>query len=208
MTPFISFCALLITILLNNVFAKKVENKTYRIWMSLLNVVLSLSFVILFVIIGTVKKNLNSYIDLGINKLEMQVNEIYPGVLEKQMNTEEVKNILESSLERKRVNSLESLTENILKSAVKRYTSTALKIINNLERDTDKLSVKDALISIKELCLNTAVPWFKFLTFLIVGLYTILIVVSILLSLHLSNNNDIKNKCINTNKTFIEIENK
>ncbi|MBO7122605.1 MAG: hypothetical protein J6V90_04920 [Treponema sp.] len=194
MTIFISFCALLITVLLNSVFAKKIENKTYRIWMNLLNVALSLSFVILIVITGTVKKNLTSYIDLGINKLEMQVDEIYPGVLEKQMNTEEVKNILESCLERKHVNSLESLAENILKSAVKKYTSTALKIINTLERDTDKLSVKDALISIKEFCLNTATPWFKFLTILIVGLYIILIVVSIILSLHLSNNNDIKNK--------------
>lgn len=212
MAFFIIFLALLTTIVLNCVFAKKIENKTYRFCMDLLNVALSLAFVILFIAVGTVKKNLNSYIDLGIKQIEKRVDEIYPGALEKQMSTEEIKKLLESSLERKEVNGLESLAENIIKSKIQGYTSSALKAINALERDVDKLSVKDALISIKELSVNSVMPWFRFLTVLIVGLYVIFIVASILLSLHFANDKDANNKGVifgeEADKTFIGLENK
>lgn len=212
MAFFIVFLALLITIVLNCVFAKKIKNKTYRVCMGLLNVAFSLAFVILIVVVGTIKKNLSSYIDLGIKQIEMRVDEIYPGALEKQMSTEEVKKLLESSLERKEVDGLESLAANIIKSKIQNFTSSTLKTIKALERDVDKLSIKDALISIKELSVNSVEPWFRVLEILIVVLYVILIVASALLSLYFSNDKDTNNKGVvfgeEADKTFIGMENK
>ena len=212
MAFFIVFLALLITIVLNCVFAKKIKNKTYMVCMGLLNVAFSLAFVILLVVVGTVKKNLSSYIDLGIKQIEMRVDEICPGALEKQMSTEEVKKLLESSLERKDVNGLESLAENIIKFKIQNFTSSTLKAIKALERDVDKLSIKDALVSIKELSVSSVEPWFIVLEILIIVLYVILIVASALLSLHFANDKDSNNKGVvfgeEADKTFIGMENK
>lgn len=83
-----------ISILLNFLFVKKLENKTNRICMRVLNVLLSLVFIILFISVEIINRHLNSFIDLGIVQLEKKVDEIYPGVLQKQMNTEEIKNLL------------------------------------------------------------------------------------------------------------------
>ena len=77
------------------------------------------------------------------------------------MSTEEIKNILEESLTKNDSGGIEAIAENIIKSRVKTFTSVTLKTINTLERDSNKLSVKDALISIKELSLNKISPFIK-----------------------------------------------
>ncbi|MDO5773732.1 MAG: hypothetical protein Q4P16_05450, partial [Spirochaetales bacterium] len=76
-----------ISILLNFLFVKKLENKTNRICMRVLNVLLSFVFIILFISVEIINRHLNSFIDLGIIQLEKKVDEIYPGALQKQMNT-------------------------------------------------------------------------------------------------------------------------
>lgn len=80
-----------VSILLNFLFVKKLENKTNRICMGVLNVILSFVFITLFIGAEIISKHLNSFIDLGIVQLEKTVDEIYPGALEKQMSTEEIK---------------------------------------------------------------------------------------------------------------------
>ena len=193
---FIIFIALTVTLLLNFIFFKKIENKTYKICMGALNVILSLAFVILFTAVGIVKNHLNSFIDSGIKHLEIEVDEIYPGALEKQMSTQEIKNILEESLNKKEVDGIEALAENIIKARIQKYTSSALKTIKAVERQEDRLSVKDALISIKELSIETASPYFKILQIALFVLYVALIIISILLSIHFENVKDSENKGI------------
>lgn len=193
---FIILIALTVTLLLNFIFLKKIENKTYKICMGALNIILSLAFVILFTAVGIVKNHLNSFIDSGIKHLEIEVDEIYPGALEKQMSTQEIKNILEESLNKKEVDGIEALAENIIKARIQKYTSSALKTIKAVERQEDKLSVKDALISIKELSIETASPYFKILQIALFVLYVALIVISILLSIHFANDKDSENKGI------------
>ena len=193
---FIIFIALTVTLLLNFIFFKKIENKTYKICMGALNIILSLAFVILFTAVGIVKNHLNSFIDSGIKHLEIEVDEIYPGALEKQMSTQEIKNILEESLNKKEVDGIEALAENIIKAIIQKYTSSALKTIKAVERQEDRLSVKDALISIKELSIETASPYFKILQIALFVLYVALIIISILLSIHFANDKDSENKGI------------
>ena len=193
---FIILIALTVTLLLNFIFLKKIENKAYKICMGALNIILSLAFVILFTTVGIVKNHLNSFIDSGIKHLEIEVDEIYPGALEKQMSTQEIKNILEESLNKKEVDGIEALAENIIKARIQKYTSAALKTIKAVERQEDRLSVKDALISIKELSIETASPYFKILQIALFVLYVALIVISILLSIHFANDKDSENKGI------------
>lgn len=196
-----------ISILLNFLFVKKLENKTNRICMRVLNVLLSLVFIILFISVEIINRHLNSFIDLGIVQLEKKVDEIYPGVLQKQMNTEEIKNLLEKSLEKNEVNGVQALADNIIKTKIENYALVTLKTINVLERDNNKLSVKDALLSIKELSVNSVSPYFKVVKVILFVLYLILALLSVLLTFYLSKDKDLKNDGIvfgeEADKTFI-----
>ena len=199
--------AITVTLLLNLIFVRKMQNKTYKICMGSINFILSLAFIALFISIGIVKNHLNSFIDSGINQLELRVNEIYPGALEKQMSTEEIKDLLEQSLEKKDVDGIEALAENVIKTRIEKYTSITLKTINALERENNKLSVKDALISIKELSLDTVSPYYKIINILLFVLYIVLVIVSILITIYLSKDKDSTNEGIifgeEADKTFI-----
>lgn len=199
--------AITVTLLLNLIFVRKIQNKTYKICMGSINFILSLAFIALFISIGIVKNHLNSFIDSGINQLELRVNEIYPGALEKQMSTEEIKDLLEQSLEKKDVDGIEALAENVIKTRIEKYTSITLKTINALERENNKLSVKDALISIKELSLDTVSPYYKIINILLFVLYIVLVIVSILITIYLSKDKDSTNEGIifgeKADKTFI-----
>lgn len=207
MNIFIIVLAVLLTLLLNVLCLKKIENKTYKISIFLINIVLSFVFVILFIAAGIVKNNLNSFIDLGINQIEKNLDETYPEVLEKQMNTENIKNLLEESLEKTEVNGIEALAENIIKSKMKKYTSTALRTINALEVESGKLSLKDVLLSIKELSINSVNLILKIVKIVLLVLYFTFCFISFLWTLHLSKNNNGKNKGVvfgeYADKTFI-----
>lgn len=196
-----------ISILLNFLFVKKLENKTNRICMRVLNVLLSFVFIILFISVEIINRHLNSFIDLGIIQLEKKVDEIYPGALQKQMNTEEIKNLLEKSLEKNEVNGVQALADNIIKTKIENYALVTLKTINVLERDNNKLSVKDALLSIKELSVNSVSPYFKVVKIILFVLYLILALLSVLLTFYLSKDKDLKNDGIvfgeEADKTFI-----
>ena len=153
---------------------------------------------------------MNSFIDFEIKQLEKNVNEVYPGGLDVQMSTSELKDLLESSLKRNASGGLDAIAENIIKSKIEKYTSNALKAINALERTDDKLSVKDALVSIKELSVTAATPYFKITKILLTVLYIILVIISILLFCYMENE-DAKNDGIvfgeEADKTSIGMQN-
>ncbi len=199
-----------VSILLNFLFGKKLENKTNRICMRVLNVILSFVFIILFISVDIMGKYLNLFIDLGIAQLEKKTDEIYPGALEKQMSTEEIKKLLEKSLEKNSVNGVQALADNIIKNKIEKYTLVTLKTINVLERDNNKLSVKDALVSIKELSVNSVSSYFKVVKVILFVLYLVLAFLSILLTFYLSKDKDLENDGIvfgeEVDKTFIGME--
>ena len=207
MTILIIFSATTVTLLLNFLFVRKIGNKLYKFCMGLINFILAIAFITLFIHIGSLKNYLNSFIDFGIAQLESRVNEIYPGALEMQMNTEEIKNLLEESIEERDVDGIEALAENIIKSRIKKYTSVTLKTLNALERESNKISVKDALISIKELSIDTVSPYIRTLYILLFALYFVSIIVSVLIAIHLSKNKVTTNDGIvfgeEADKTFI-----
>lgn len=207
MNIFIIVLVILLTLLLNILFFKKIGNKTYKICISIVSIVLASVFVILFIAAGTVKNNLNSFIDLGINQIEKNIDEIYPGALEKQMNTENIKQLLEESLEKSEVNGIEALAENIIKSKIKKYSSTALNTINSLEIESGKLSAKDVLLSVKDLSINAVTSFLKIARIVLAVLYIILCFILFFLSLHLAKNQNRKSKGIvfgeEADKTFV-----
>ena len=123
------------------------------------------------------------------------------------MDTEEIKNLLEKSLEKKDVNGVQALADNIIKNKIEKYALVTLKTINILERDNNKLSVKDALVSIKELSVNSVSPYFKIVKVILFVLYLILALLSVLLTFYLSKDKDSKNDGVvfgeEADKTFI-----
>lgn len=207
MNIFIIVLVVLLTLLLNILFFKKIGNKTYKICISIVSIVLASVFVILFIAAGTVKNNLNSFIDLGINQIEKNIDEINPGALEKQMNTENIKQLLEESLEKSEVNGIEALAENIIKSKMKKYSSPALNTINSLEIESGKLSAKDVLLSVKDLSINAVTSFLKIVRIVLAVLYIILCFILFFLSLHLAKNQNGKSKGIvfgeEADKTFV-----
>lgn len=212
MTITIILFAIILTLILNLSLVRKIGNKTSRISMGVINIIACLVFMILVVLLGTIKNNLSSVIDEGIQKLENKVNEVYPGALEKQMSTEEIKEVLEESLEIDEVDGFEALAQNIIKSRIEKLTSVTLKTINALERENDRLSVKDALISIKEISVEAIIPYYKTVLIILSSLYFLFIIISILLSLHLAKDSDSDNEGIvfgeEADKTVIGMKSK
>ena len=127
------------------------------------------------------------------------------------MNTGEIKKLLEESFEKSQNDGIAGIGENIVKSEIEKYTTSTLKAINFLEREENTLSVKDALLSIKELSLNTARPYFWIAKVLLFIVYGLLIIVSIILSNFLKKE-AAGNKGVvfgeEADKTFIGMENK
>ena len=76
-----------------------------------------------------------------------------------------------------------------------------------LEQDDNKLSVKDVLVSIKELAVNSVSPYFRLVKIILFVLYLVLALLSVLLTFYLSKDKDSKNDGIvfgeEADKTFI-----
>lgn len=76
-----------------------------------------------------------------------------------------------------------------------------------LEQDDNKLSVKNVLVSIKELAVNSVSPYFRLVKIILFVLYLVLALLSVLLTFYLSKDKDSKNDGIvfgeEADKTFI-----
>lgn len=156
----ILLAAILIS-LLCFLFVGKLSNKTYKFCINSLNVIVLVVFIGLISAVGIVKNNLNKFIDVQIGLAEKKANEIYPNALDLQMNTAEIKSLLEQSLTYESEEKLENIVLNVIKANISDYTSFVLKTIKKLERTEDKLSVKEALISLKEICVDTINPYYR-----------------------------------------------
>ena len=75
-------------------------------------------------------------------------------MLDQQMDTEEIKSLLSSSLEKSDASGFEALAENMIKLTLRKYTAPALRGIKALEREENKLSVRDVILYLRDLALG------------------------------------------------------
>lgn len=158
---FLVLAGILATILLNALAIKKISNKTYKICICAANLIILILLVAFACAIKFMEKNLNQILNSQISSLEEKANEIYPDALNLQMDTTEIKQFLDESLTFESDGTLESIVANLIKSSAKDFTSFALKAIKKLERTENKLSIKEALFSLKEMCAEKADGYYK-----------------------------------------------
>ena len=91
---------------------------------------------------------------------------------------------------------LEDIVLNIIKTNIDDFTGTALRTIDYLERTDNRLSVKDALISLKEICVEKINPFYKTANIILTVLFSIYMLCSFFLSLYLSSSKAKENKSI------------
>lgn len=192
----IIFLAVVCTILLNFLVVRKLTNKTYKFCINSLNIIILIIFIGLISAVGIIKNNLNKFIDVQIGLIENRANEIYPNALDLQMSTAEIKSLLEQSLTYESEGKIEDIVSNVIKSNISDYTSFALRTIKKLERTEDKLSVKEALVSLKEICIDTVKPYYKFAYAAIIIVFCLYLGIIILLCRFLFKNQKSVNSSI------------
>jgi len=214
MSVFLIVISIFIVILLNQIFASRMKNESYKNYITVINIIVCIVFCIIIFLFSNIKPVLNGCIDLEITKLENKVDEVYPGALSKQLDTSEVKRIINSSLgsEIKVDDNLEGLILHIVINEGRKYTELATDTINALEQTDNKLSVKDALLSIKELVLEAISKYLEIFRITIIVLFVAYILFSIVFSLHFSKEKNCSNKSItfgeSADKTSLGMESK
>lgn len=194
MTFTIILSAFIITLILNHFFVKKISDKTSKICMTFINFILLLAFIILYFVIGLTKKNVSNFINDEIVKIEESINDLYPGIWEKEIDTEDLKSILQKTLEKEKNNNIKVVGINIIKSKMQKYLNSALNIINSLEQEKNKLSISAVMKSVRELSFKTLTKYVTTFYSLLFTLYFILILISILITKYLAKDKDCKNK--------------
>ena len=154
MTFLVIILALALTVVANTVFSRKLENRSYKVGFTVISVILFLLFAFFFAILGLARKAITPYVDEGVRQLEVQFEKTNPGMLDQQMDTEEIKSLLSSSLEKSDASGFEALAENMIKLTLRKYTAPALRGIKALEREENKLSVCDVILSLRDLALG------------------------------------------------------
>lgn len=148
-------------ILLTLIAIKKLSNKTYKIFICAANLAVLILLAVLACAVKIVKRNLDEFLDSQISIVEEKADEIYPGVMNMQMDTAKVKRFLDKALTFESAGTLESIAVNIVKSNLKDFSLFSLETIKKLERTENKLSIKEALVSLKDMCTEKADGYYK-----------------------------------------------
>ncbi|NLM01387.1 MAG: hypothetical protein GX220_08060 [Treponema sp.] len=143
-----------------------------------------------------IENKFNFFIDQQIISLEKQVNTIYPDILNKQIDTKEIKKILESTFENSQTENIDAIVTNIFKATIKNYTSLAVETINKLEKKENKLSIKEALVSLKEISYGKIIQYIKVIRILLTALLVVYCIISLIYSIYNSKQRVGKNKSI------------
>jgi len=186
MTIISFFLCIVVIVALHTTVVQKNKSLTNRVCLTGANILISLVFIVLVFIVNTIRDEANGFVDQQISQLEQKVNEIYPDAMNIEMSTVELKEMLVASLQKSTEGTLESTAENFTKTMLEDYTSGALEAIQALERKNGKLSVKDALVSIKEMALNEVLPYFSILIALLYLSYAFAIGISIIVAIVLA----------------------
>lgn len=185
-----------ITVIMNICLVRKIKNRTYRICISSMNIIVLAAFIILGTAVNIVRRNLGSFLNQQISTIETKANEIYPGMLDVQMDTSKIKEMLENSFSLENSGTFEDIVIQILRSSVNDFSTTALKTLTALERTDNKLSVKEVLVSLKEICMNKITPFYRIADIVLVAVFSLYVICSLCMSLYLSSAKASENKSI------------
>ena len=166
-------------ILLHKELVSKNPSQTKRICITGVNILFSIFFVAFIAVISMVRSEADAYIDQHIKNLEQETGKIYPGALDEQMSTVKVKEMLIAAFEKDQNHSVNAVAGNIAKTFMENYTLAVLKAIQSLERTSDRISIKHALVSVKETSLSEAMPYFSILEISLLFAYFVYVIISV-----------------------------
>lgn len=164
-------------VLLHKKLVSKNPKKAHRICLTGANILFSIFFITFIAVINMVRDKADTYIDQHINSLEKKVDEIHPGALTEQMSPVDAKKILVKAFEKDQNHSVDEIAGNIAKTFMENYTLAVLKAIQSLERTNDNISVKEAILSVKEIALHETMPYFGLLNMALFFSYLVYIVI-------------------------------
>ena len=95
------------------------------------------------------------------------------------MSTVKVKEMLIAAFEKDQNHSVNAVAGNIAKTFMENYTLAVLKAIQSLERTSDRISIKHALVSVKETSLSEAMPYFSILEISLLFAYFVYVIISV-----------------------------
>ena len=173
--------SILITLLLNICFVKKIQNKTSRLTLYFCNIIFSVIFILLMLFCSFASKGINYLVDKQIEKLEQKVNEYFPNALTKEFDTTQIKTMLREVINTE--NSEIDLIQNIIYNSVTDFSTATLNIITTIDKNKNTISIKEAMINIKEVSLNKINPYINLIKNIIIIIYVLYLIISFILSL-------------------------
>ncbi|MBQ1197213.1 MAG: hypothetical protein IIX47_01240 [Spirochaetaceae bacterium] len=180
MIYFIVF-SILITLVLNICFVNKINNKTNRLTLYFCNIIFSVIFILLMLFCSFASKGINYLVDKQIEKLEQKVNEYFPNALTKEFDTTQIKTMLREVINTE--NSEIDLIQNIIYNSVTDFSTATLNIITTIDKNKNTISIKEAMINIKEVSLNKINPYINLIKNIIIIIYVLYLIISFILSL-------------------------
>ena len=180
MIYFIVF-SILIILVLNICFVNKINNKTNRLTLYFCNIIFSVIFILLMLFCSFASKGINYLVDKQIEKLEQKVNEYFPNALTKEFDTTQIKTMLREVINTE--NSEIDLIQNIIYNSVTDFSTATLNIITTIDKNKNTISIKEAMINIKEVSLNKINPYINLIKNIIIIIYVLYLIISFILSL-------------------------
>ena len=209
MIYFIVF-SILITLVLNICFVNKINNKTNRLTLYFCNIIFSVIFILLMLFCSFASKGINYLVDKQIEKLEQKVNEYFPNALTKEFDTTQIKTMLREVINTE--NSEIDLVQNIIYDSISDLTSNTLNILETVDGQNNKATIKNTMIKLKEISLDKISPYLNLLKIIFISIYAIYILISFIITLCCMKNKKKQNTGIifgeEAEKISIGMENK
>lgn len=202
--------SILITLLLNICFVKKIQNKTSRLTLYFCNIIFSVLFILSMLICKFSLVGINYLVDNQIEKLENKINDYYPNALSKEFDTTQIKTMLREVINTE--NSEIDLVQNIIYDSISDLTSNTLNILETVDGQNNKATIKNTMIKLKEISLDKISPYLNLLKIIFISIYAIYILISFIITLCCMKNKKKQNTGIifgeEAEKISIGMENK
>lgn len=173
--------SILITLLLNICFVKKIQNKTSRLTLYFCNIIFSVLFILSMLICKFSLVGINYLVDNQIEKLENKINYYYPNALSKEFDTSQIKTMLNELLNTE-ISEVD-VVQNIIYDSISDLTSNTLNILETVDGQNNKATIKNTMIKLKEISLDKISPYLNLLKIIFISIYAIYILISFIITL-------------------------
>ena len=173
--------SILITLLLNICFVKKIQNKTSRLTLYFCNIIFSVIFILLMLFCKFSLVGINYLVDNQIEKLENKINDYYPNALSKEFDTSQIKTMLNELLNTE-ISEVD-VVQNIIYDSISDLTSNTLNILETVDGQNNKATIKNTMIKLKEISLDKISPYLNLLKIIFISIYAIYILISFIITL-------------------------